>query len=85
MGKSFVSVRDNGFDLGKVYGYLIQFEVVEASMPLYFKKKGFGFSDVSDIDLGVDGTNESIIKFHGEGFVVINKTIDTAKLKKGEV
>lgn len=81
MGSSFVYVKENGYDLHGAFDYLKKFEVVEASDEAYFNKQ-FSIQDIEEIELGTDGTNESVIRFKDGSFAVIDKTFDVKKLRK---
>ena len=74
MGKDFVFVRQNGFNLLEVYKKLENVEVTTASDVKYFDKKPH-FINVEEIELGQDGTQESIIRLKSGGWFVVDKTI----------
>ena len=77
MGKDFISVKMNKFDLGKVFNILIKGEFIEGT-----STKKPTIREVADIDVGSSGTKQSIMKLKDGGYYVVNKTIKTNKLQK---
>ena len=80
MGKDFILIKKNSFDLKKTYDKLFNgfFEITESSeISLIFPN----FKDVVEIEIGTDNTKESILRLNNNGFVVVNKTIPIKELK----
>ena len=75
MGKDFIYVVENGFNLKEIYDKLFSgcYEITEASNEKFFNRIPL-LSEIKEIELGTSGTKESILRLNN-GFVVINKTI----------
>ena len=78
MGKSTISMKTNFYSVKDAYNKLFRgtYEVTEATEEKYFYRIP-KLEEVNDIELGCDGTNESILRLNNNGFVVVNKTIET--------
>lgn len=81
MGKDFIYVKLNNFDLRKVYNKLFSncYEIIETSQEKYFNRIP-NFNEIIEIELGTDNTKETIIRLDNNNFVVVNKTIDIKEL-----
>jgi len=77
MGKSFISLKTNNIDLESNYNKLFSgtYEIIEASNINLFRRIA-QLKEIKDIELGCDGTEESIIRLNNNDFQVINKTIE---------
>jgi hypothetical protein len=76
MGKDFIYVIENGFDLEEVYNKLFSgvYGITEASEEKFFNRIP-ELKEVVNIEVGCDGTEEAIIRLANGVYVVINKTI----------
>ena len=81
MGKDFIYIKQNGFNLKDVYNRLFSgcYEILEASDEKFFKRIP-AFLEIEEIELGSAGTKESILRLKAGGFVVINKTLQISPL-----
>ena len=78
MGKDFISFKQNGASQNQfidTYNRLKKKEVIEGSYEKYFKKDLPSVSLIDDINIGVDGTKESVVYFKDGSFVVFNGTV----------
>ena len=73
----------NGYKIKEVYNLLLKntFEVKEASNIKYFNKTPL-LSEIKEIEIGIDNTEESILRLNNGGYVVVNKTLQQNSLKK---
>lgn len=74
MGKSFISIKQNGYNIEQVYNLLKNKEVVEATEEEYFTKKP-QLLNILEIEIGTDGTKESIFRLIDGGYFVVSGTI----------
>lgn len=82
MGKDFVSLKMNHLDIREAYYKLNRVNNVKSASDEKWFKRTPTFSEIDDIDVGVDDTKESIIRLKDGGFIEINKTIPINKLKE---
>ena len=77
MGKSFISLKTNGYELENSYNKLFGgvWEITEASDIKLFRRIA-QLKEIKDIEIGCDGTEETIIRLLDDRFQVINKTIE---------
>lgn len=77
MGKDFIPTTTNRYSLKSVYNKLFSgtYEITQTDNEKFFNRIPL-LSEITEIDLGSNGTNESIIWLKEGGFVVINKTIE---------
>jgi hypothetical protein len=83
MGKDFIMTIENGFNLNEIYNKLFSesYEVTETSNEKFFNRIPL-ISEIENIEIGTNGTKESIIRLKNKDFVVLNKTIDIKTLNK---
>ena len=76
MGKDFILINENGFNLKEVYNKLFSgcYEIIQASDEKFFNRIP-SLKEVENIEIGTDNTEESILRLKNNNFVVINKTI----------
>ena len=76
MGKDYTPIIENGFNLKEIYNKLFSgvYEITEASEEKFFNRMP-ELKEVVNIEVGYDGTEETIIRLADNGYVVINKTI----------
>jgi len=78
MGKDYIPIVENGFNLKEVYNKLLcgayRFDTIEASDEKFFYISPT-LKEINNIEIGTDGTNTSILRLINGGYVVINKTI----------
>ena len=74
MGKNFVCARQNRFDVLQIYRKLIERDWLE-----YSSGVKPSFSSLEEIELGTDGTSESILRFENNLFIVVDGTFDEVK------
>ena len=76
MGKDYTPIIENGFNLKEIYNKLFSgvYEITEASEEKFFNRIP-ELKEVVNIEVGYDGTEETIIRLADNGYVVINKTI----------
>jgi len=75
MGKDFIYIAQNGFNLEMAYKKLFSgtYEITEASEEKYFYRIP-DLKEIEEIEIGTNGTKESILRLKNAGFVVVNKT-----------
>ena len=74
MGKDFISLKENGYDLKIADKLLKPRNVIEASKEKYFYVLPDN-KDIEDIWIGTSGTEESEIKLKDGGFITVKGTI----------
>lgn len=83
MGKSFISLIQNGASQNQIidtFNRLKKKEVIEASFEKYFKKDLPSEDQIDEINIGVDGTKESVVYFKDGTFVVFNGVVRQATI-----
>ena len=77
MGNSYTSIKNNNFDLLKVFNRLIKgkYEVLEASEMNHFKGVKPSFNEIEDIEIGCNNSKNSIIRLNNGNYIAINKTV----------
>jgi len=75
MGKDFIYIIQNGFNLERVYKKLFSgsYKIIEASEEKYFYRIP-DLKEIEEVEVGTNGTKESILRLKNAGFVVVNKT-----------
>ena len=68
---SYISLKRNGRDIEDAYNRLKNKEVIEASEIAYFNKVP-ALRNIIDIDIGCDGTTNSVLRLSDDGFVVVD-------------
>ena len=74
MGKTFIPVKTNGMDIMEVYKKLKKAEVISASDMGLWNNWNCGLLDtnlIDEIEVGTDGTTESIIRLTDNRFIAV--------------
>jgi hypothetical protein len=81
MGKDFIYIAQNGFNLETAYKELFSgaYEIIQASSEKYFNRIP-SLTEVQEMEIGTAGTEESVLRLVNGGFVVVNKTIKISPL-----
>ena len=69
----------NGFSIEKYYNLLKDAEVTEASETDLFNGV-VPIKSIEEIELGTDGTTESIVRLNDGGFIVFNRTVESVEM-----
>ena len=78
MGKDFIPLKVNGYNLEIAYNAVCKFKTISASnINLFYVKPDF--CSVRDIEIGTDGTKECLITLE-DGFIIVEGTIPVSEL-----
>ena len=81
MGKDFIPLKLNGYSFKEVIKRLyLKEKVLEGSKEEYFNVLP-NIRSIQEIELGTDGTQETIFRLDNEDFIVVEGTLDINCLK----
>jgi hypothetical protein len=80
MGKDFISIKANRFNIESVFNRIKHFKVIEASAMGYFNIFPKMY-EVMDIEIGTDNTTESIIRLNNGDYVVVEGVVSVSDIK----
>jgi len=84
MGKDYTPIKLNNLNLKKAYSLLLKKRVIEASSLQLFNIKSIGsipFYQIKEIEIGTEGTKETIVRIKENDFIVLNGTIELEHLR----
>jgi len=80
MGKDFIPLKVNNLNWEAALKLLVKSEVTQASGTGYFSFPPKPY-EVLEVEVGTDGTTESVVRLKNGDFITYDATIDVALLR----